>query len=285
MSLPIQQHNFAYNTGSPISGTSQVGDLAVSSINQDYSEYLGGVQWWGGPNESNVYVIAVPVSGNTQPTPISGVTASLGFYKTSTQSDVEFISLSQFVSKQYGNPQRFSAATEASTWLTANGFWNNYGVSFTLSQSDFSNANWGTYISPLGNQNDGFTTTGQAGPGEAYYEPWLSLNNGGNTAKLSELRYFWSSNGLTTNTNAYMFNVTWGTGSTLTSGVAIVEFRYYDDNNASLNMGVVNTTDPVWQNSGTAYYDGPIYTLAGTWTFPATFTLIKPLIVNGQDWC
>jgi hypothetical protein len=155
--------------------------------------------------------------------------------------------------------------------------------SFSLSSTDFTSANSGTGITPNG--NTGFTTTGQYGPGEAVWAPNLSLNNGGSPAKLAEIRAFWASNGLNTNTNAYMFNVTWGAGSTLSSGVVIMEFIDYGDNNAYLNMGVVDTSNPIWQTSGTNYYNGPIYTLAGTWNLPATFTLITPLIVNGQEWC
>jgi hypothetical protein len=60
---------FAYNPSlSPISGTTQVGQLAVGTTNQDYSISPGGVTWWMGPDEDLGYVIAVPVSGNTQPT-------------------------------------------------------------------------------------------------------------------------------------------------------------------------------------------------------------------------
>jgi hypothetical protein len=59
----------AYNPSlSPISGTTQVGQLAVGTANQDYSISPGGVTWWMGPDEDLGYVIAVPVSGNTQPT-------------------------------------------------------------------------------------------------------------------------------------------------------------------------------------------------------------------------
>jgi hypothetical protein len=61
----------AYNPSqSPIDGTDQVGTLAVGITEQDYSLSPGGVTWWNGPEESTGYVIAVPVSGNTQPTPI-----------------------------------------------------------------------------------------------------------------------------------------------------------------------------------------------------------------------
>ncbi len=61
---------FAYNIGTPILGTQQVGDLAIGITDQEYSANPGGVPWWIGPDESLGYVIAVPVSGNTQPTPV-----------------------------------------------------------------------------------------------------------------------------------------------------------------------------------------------------------------------
>jgi hypothetical protein len=155
--------------------------------------------------------------------------------------------------------------------------------SFSLSSTDFTVSYGGTGISPNG--NTGFTTTGQYGPGEAVWTPLLSLNNGGSPAKLAEIRAYWASNGLNPDTNAYMFNVTWGAGSTLASGVVIMCFYDYGDNNAFLNMGVVDTGNPIWQTPGTNYFDGPIYTLAGTWNLPATFTIITPNIVNGNNWC
>lgn len=58
---------FSYNTGSPISGTIQVGNLAVGYPTSGFT----GMEWWNGPDESLGYVIAQPVSGDTQPTPIT----------------------------------------------------------------------------------------------------------------------------------------------------------------------------------------------------------------------
>ena len=55
MSTIIQQI-FAYNTGAPIFGTTQVGDIAISDIDVEYSANYGGLQWWGGPDETNGYV-------------------------------------------------------------------------------------------------------------------------------------------------------------------------------------------------------------------------------------
>jgi hypothetical protein len=115
--------SFAYNPGGSIPGTQQVGNL---SIGTPTSGYTNNPQYWNGPDEELGYVIAQSVSGNTQPTPIPGVFASVGFFQTSGFSDSEFINLSQAVSSEYGTPQTFSSATDASVWLTTNGFWNSY---------------------------------------------------------------------------------------------------------------------------------------------------------------
>ena len=125
--MAIIKRPFAYNpTLTPISGTIQVGTIAVGTIGENYSDNYGGVTWWMGPDESTGYVILTPVSGNTQPTEIPGVFASLGAYGTRTFNDVDFISLSEYVSKQFGTPQTFTTASQASVWLTNNGYWNSY---------------------------------------------------------------------------------------------------------------------------------------------------------------
>ena len=120
------QKIFAYNTGSLISGTTQVGDIAISEADVEYSANYGGLQWWGGPDESLGYVIAIPVSGNTQPTPISGITASLGFYGTKNMTNP--LDESTFVDLVNGVfNQNFVNASDASTWLASNGYWTSYG--------------------------------------------------------------------------------------------------------------------------------------------------------------
>jgi hypothetical protein len=58
---------FAYNPGSPIAGTEQVGSLAVGTPT---SGFTNNPQYWNGPDEELGYVIAQPVSGNTQPTQV-----------------------------------------------------------------------------------------------------------------------------------------------------------------------------------------------------------------------
>jgi hypothetical protein len=114
---------FAYNPGAPIPGTIQVGDL---SVGVPLSGFTTSPQYWNGPDEDLGYVITIPVSGNTQPTEISGVTASIGFYRTDGFNDGEFIQLSEIVSNEFGDPQTFLTASDASDWLTINGFWNSF---------------------------------------------------------------------------------------------------------------------------------------------------------------
>jgi hypothetical protein len=58
---------FTYNIGAPITGTDQVGALAVGTPTYGFSST--GLPWWNGPDEDLGYVIAESVSGNTQTTP------------------------------------------------------------------------------------------------------------------------------------------------------------------------------------------------------------------------
>ena len=119
--MPIARP-FAYNTGSTITGTIQVGDLAVG----EPSSFIPNIPFWNGPDEEVGFVIAVALSGNTQPTPESGITASVEFYRTQGFTNDEFRKLGQFVANKYNNSITFSSDTQSSDWLTTNGFWNSY---------------------------------------------------------------------------------------------------------------------------------------------------------------
>jgi len=123
--MAILQKIFAYNTGSLISGTTQVGDLAISEAEVEYSANFGGLQWWGGPDQTNGYVIAYPVPAGDHQTPIPGVFSSIGFYGTKNManplSESTFVEL---VNVQFN--QNFTSGNDASTWLTNNGYWNSW---------------------------------------------------------------------------------------------------------------------------------------------------------------
>jgi hypothetical protein len=112
---------FAYNSGSSIPGTEQIGDL---SIGAPTSGFTNNPQYWNGPDEELGYVIAQSVSGNTQPTPLSGVTAAVGFFRSEDLTEGSFITLSETIANQ-----SFANGDEAKTWLNDNGYWTSYGVS------------------------------------------------------------------------------------------------------------------------------------------------------------
>jgi hypothetical protein len=144
---------FAYNPSlSPISGTDQVGTLAVGITEQDYSIDPGGVIWWNGPDEELGYVITIPVSGNTQPTPIPGVFASVGFNRSADLTEGSFVELTNNVFNQ-----SFTNGTECKTWLNDNGYWTSFvpvtGYSFNLVASPYNFPESGNSImnDPIGN--------------------------------------------------------------------------------------------------------------------------------------
>ena len=115
---------FAYNPppNAVIAGTEQVGSLAIGTPT---SGFTSNPQFWNGPDEELGYVIAKPISGNTQPTPILGVFASVGFLGTKNMSNP--LSEATFVELTNSSfNQNFTGGTEASTWLTSNGYWNSW---------------------------------------------------------------------------------------------------------------------------------------------------------------
>lgn len=110
---------FAYNTGSPIAGTIQVGNLAVGYPTVGF--VLTGLEWWNGPDEDLGYVIAQQVPDDSQPTPVLGVTASVGFFRTNGFDDNEFVDITNILlGSNYIDPFLASSA------LTVNGYWNSY---------------------------------------------------------------------------------------------------------------------------------------------------------------
>jgi hypothetical protein len=112
---------FARNTGNPLVGTAQFGDLVVGLQPQlRYDEYYGGLQWWNGADEELGYVIGTDVPAENHPTPVGNV-GSVRFWRTTAFTDNDFIFVANRVTKQ-----SFTGATEAYSWLTNNGYWTSY---------------------------------------------------------------------------------------------------------------------------------------------------------------
>jgi hypothetical protein len=116
---------FAYNTGSSIPGTEQVGDLAIGFPSAGFAST--GLEWWNGADEDLGYVIASPVPDDSQPTPEMGNLASIGFYRTDSFTNESFIALSEYIARVISNdPQNFTTGADAKTWLNDNGYWTSY---------------------------------------------------------------------------------------------------------------------------------------------------------------
>ena len=83
--------------------------------------------------------------------------------------------------------------------------------------------------------------------------------------------------------NAYIFNVTWAAGSTVTSGLVRMS---YDSNYGSLYISTVDPTNTAYETSNPSNVDPGGATIPGTFNFPATFTLRTPVIQSGGTyWC
>ena len=115
---------FAYNTGSTIDGTSQIGNLAIGVSDQDYSQNPGGVKWWMGPDEDLGYVIAHEVPTGDQPTPVE-VDAYLGFWRSTDLTDQSFLDLVNVLPITEGL-SLFTNVSDALIWLDDNNYFTSY---------------------------------------------------------------------------------------------------------------------------------------------------------------
>ncbi len=118
---------FAYNTGGPISGTTQYGDLVIGNVEVDYSSDYGGVKWWASPEEVTGYIIGNARPGG-QPVP-SGVTgiAQVGFWRSKGRTDQAFLDLANYIGSKNGQPP-FATTNDAETWLESNGYYTSFNL-------------------------------------------------------------------------------------------------------------------------------------------------------------
>ena len=118
---------FAYNLGSPISGTTQYGDFVVGNNDIDYSTNYGGIQWWASPEETTGYIIGDARPGG-QPVP-SGVTgtAQVGFFRSKGRTDQAFLDLANYIGAKNGQPT-FTTTNQAEVWLESNGYYTSFNL-------------------------------------------------------------------------------------------------------------------------------------------------------------
>lgn len=120
---------FAYNTGSTISGTDQVGDLAIGVVPLDYPNDVGGVRWWNGPDEDLGYIIAQTVPAGDQPNPLN-IPCYVGFYRSEQLTEASFVTL---VNDLYD--QSFTTGNQCETYLLTIDRWTSWGKYIEFTQT------------------------------------------------------------------------------------------------------------------------------------------------------
>ena len=125
--MPTFKSPFAYNTGGPISGTTQYDDLVVGDIEVDYSSDYGGVKWWSSPEDITGYVIGNARPGG-QPVPpgVTG-TANVGFFRSKGRTDQAFLDLANYIGAKNGQPT-FTTTNQAEVWLESNGYYTSFNL-------------------------------------------------------------------------------------------------------------------------------------------------------------
>jgi hypothetical protein len=124
---------FAYNTGAPIPGTEQVGNLAIGWPTAGFEST--GLEWWNGPDEELGYIIAKQVPADNQPTPVPD-TASVAFSRSTALTQGSFILLANSIGNQV-----FANGSAAKTWLNNNGYWTSWEDVLPIFSLDAGDAN------------------------------------------------------------------------------------------------------------------------------------------------
>ena len=144
-------------------------------------------------------------------------------------------------------------------------------VSFTINSADLAGlgsiggSQWGA-----ANGTSGFTVTQSVN--------WIYNGVYGTLNNYTGIDAIYNTTGIT-NDNGYICNVIWGSGSSISSGLAKVGYNNY---NHQVLIESIDPNDPNFLNNDTNGNLGTIF--AGTFNFPATFTLLEP-IDNKGGWC
>jgi hypothetical protein len=161
---------FAYNPGSPLSGTEQYGTIAVGTGDNPYDENYGGLQWWQGPDEELGYCIGTSVPSGDQPTPIGNV-GTVQFWRTNSLDEEQFVILAEIVTGQ-----SFTGSTQAKEYLNNNGFWTSFTQYPTSLLVYLDTGNPSSYPGTGSNWNDLTTNSNNS---TLINSPTYSLSNGG----------------------------------------------------------------------------------------------------------
>jgi len=148
---------------------------------------------------------------------------------------------------------------------------------FTITSADILGTGSPIYQNTIAlgpNGVDGFENTA---PQFGLYEGYNAYNL--SPALATAITNYVTAQGINPNNNqGYVYNVTWGAGSSIASGLA--KLGFYAGGDAYINIQTIDPTDLDYQqnntNNGTS--------LVGTFLFPATFTIYSPL-TDKNNWC
>ena len=280
---------FAYNTGTGITGTSQVGDLAVGTPSVGF--VATGLEWWNGPDEELGYVIACQVPNDTQPTPVPGASASVGFFRSDVLTEGSFIDLADYIAGPSGGGP-FASGSDAKTWLNNNGYWTSYSPIVTVGLKVYLDAlnsssypgSGTTWYDLSGNGNDvsmqnsgsiswtggatGYFSTGSNGwfsrsnasnvpTGNSLYtlSAWVQLGStwsGNGMVSIGSFGVGNQSNALRAGTTNQILNYWWGNDLSVTSSVS--------PTNSWFNVVAKfdGTTRSIWVNGSSVGSDTPV---------------------------
>ena len=257
---------FAYNTGSTISGTIQLGDLAIGVDPLDYTGGVGGVRWWNGPDEDLGYIICRPNLNGNQPNPDNDP-AYIRFLRSKFKTEESFVSLTNVVFNQ-----SFTTGTQCKTYLNNNGYWTSYDADPNLKlhlDADDPNSYSGagtTWYDLSGNGNDvDMVNSGSItwnNTGAVYFSTgsngWFS-NPSGTDLPVGNSPYTfiaWIQLGSTWNSNGIMSIGPFGIGNqsnAFRAGSTNQLLNYWWGNDLLVNISVSPTNG--WFNA-VAKYDG-----------------------------
>lgn len=154
----------AFNSGSTIAGTTQVGNIAVGTTPQDYNG-LGGLQWWATTDLDNGYAIVQENLAGDTPNPLS-IPCFLSFWNT----DFNPATGTNFTVRGFTNLASYVAGTTYSTYtaayngLTSGGIYTNFDPNTPLGLFEVENQIAGTTIeSPYFSWGSGAQSTPNEG--------------------------------------------------------------------------------------------------------------------------
>lgn len=116
---------FAYNTGSPVDGTGQIGNIAYEITNSAWQADIGGLEWWNGPEERNAWIIGKDWPAGDWNTPIGDI-GDVHFWKTNFDTLFEFRNLANNVAENISGSSWFTSSIQAKDWLDSNGYFTNF---------------------------------------------------------------------------------------------------------------------------------------------------------------